>query len=229
MMFRFQPAWIAIILIYSFAQSSPSAAQSAAEPIELPAPSSVDAPTQIERNEAGLPQYWIESQDSSGQLRIFPAVLETRRYGPIEEPEHQFYALRNGQEPGFPISPPAWGWGGPGYGYGYYGYGGYGIPSYAYTLAGYNRYFYRPWYSYPNQYAWSNHFPWYSPGGVGPNIYQPWYFTRNTLPWYSPYGVGPNIYTPTYQWQSYYPWYAPNGPGPNIYTPPWQYGGCLYW
>ena len=115
MMFRFRPAWIAIILIYSFARWSPSAAQSTAEPIELPSPSSDAAPAQIERNAAGLPQYWIEGQDSSGQLRIFPAVLETRRYGPIEEPEHQFYALRNGQEPGYPISPPAWGWAGPGY------------------------------------------------------------------------------------------------------------------
>ncbi len=181
------------------------------------------------RNAAGLPQYWIEGQDSSGQLRIFPAVLETRALRPHRRTRASVLRAAKRSRTWLSHFATRLGLGRTRLRLRYYGYGGYGIPSYAFTLAGYNRYFYRPWYSYPNQYAWSNHYPWYSPGGIGPNIYQPWYFTRNALPWYSPYGVGPNIYTPTYQWQSYYPWYAPNGPGPNIYTPPWQYGGCLYW
>ncbi len=184
----------------------------------------------------------------SGQLRVFPAVLETRRFGPVEEYEPEFYALRNGCEPGFDMTPPALGWGGWGGGGwnrwgGWWPFGfswgsrwpGFGwslgapFPRYGFGLVGYNRFFYRPWYSSPSPQVWSTRFPWYSPGGVGPNIYQPWYQSRNALPWYSPFGVGPNIYTPSYLWQSYYPWYSPNGPGPNIYTPPWQYDGCFYW
>jgi hypothetical protein len=225
-MFRRRFAFAAVIFLCGLAAMAVATSLNAAEPIELPSPASVSAGAELQSDPAVMPQYWLNDHDASGMLRVFPAVLETRRYGPIEEPEHEFYAMRNGQEPGFLISPPAWGWSGLGYGY---GYGGYGVPSYGFGLIGYNRYFYRPWYSYPYQYSWSNHFPWYSPGGAGPNIYQPWYFTRNTLPWYSPYGVGPNIYTPSYSWQSYYSWYAPNGVGPNIYTPSWQYSGCFYW
>jgi hypothetical protein len=185
---------------------------------------------------------WDASPKS--QLRIFPAVLETRRFGPVEECEPEFYALRNSAEPGFDMTPPGFGWGGGwnggggwwpfGYSWGYnwprFGWSlGAPFPRYGFGLVGYNRYYYRPWYASPSPQVWSTRFPWYSPGGVGPNIYQPWYQSRNALPWYSPYGIGPNIYTPSYSWQSYYPWYSPNGPGPNIYTPPAQYDGCFYW
>ena len=141
---------------------------------------------------------------------IFPAVLETRRFGPVEEPAPQFYSMRNSHEPGFDWGAAqanswgaGWGWG-SGWGWGW------GLRSLPYAIGpvGYNRYFNRPWYSYPNNSVWSDRFPWYSPGGAGPNIYQPWYLQRNSLPWYSPYGIGPNIYTPSYQWNSYYPWYC---------------------
>jgi hypothetical protein len=204
-----------------------SAAEPIATPEPLPEPAGQPSVERILNNDA------IQFAPSSGDLRIFPAVLETRRYGPVEEPAPQFYALRNSQEPGFDWGSAfanswagGWGWG-QGWGWG----SGWGFRSLPYAIGpvGYNRYFYRPWYTYPNSSVWSDRFPWYSPGGAGPNIYQPWYLQRNSVPWYSPYGIGPNIYTPSYQWNSYYPWYAPNGPGPNIYTPDYQFGGCLYW
>jgi hypothetical protein len=212
---------------------------SAQETIEAPAPSSsseLQGQQQID-SEFGDSQAWDASPNC--ELRVFPAVLETRRFGPVEEPEPEFYALRNGNEPGFNWAPSGFGWGsgwGP-FGFGWRGWRGFGFgwgfgapfPRYAVGFAGYNRYFYRPWYASSSPQVWSSKFPWYSPGGVGPNIYQPWYQSRNALPWYSPLGAGPNIYTPSYSWQSYYPWYSPNGPGPNIYTPSWQYDGCFYW
>jgi hypothetical protein len=177
--------------------------------------------------------------DTGHGVRIYPAVL-TRRFGPVEEPAPQFFALRNSQEPGFDWSAGLnnWGWGG--WGWGNWGWGGWGFrfgvpsspfafPGFQVGLVGYNPNFYRPWYSSPNLQVWSDRFPWYSPGGVGPNIYQPWYLQRNALPWYSPFGNGPNIYTPNSAWRMYYPWYSPDGPGPNIYTPSWRTGGALYW
>ncbi|HEY2883193.1 MAG TPA: hypothetical protein VGJ15_12185 [Pirellulales bacterium] len=169
----------------------------------------------------------VQSGSVSPEVRFFPAVLETRRYGPVEEPAPQFYAMRNSDQPGFDwsqgLAGPSWyGYGGP-YAYGFPGYGyGFGLVGYPYSN-------YRPWYAYPNQNVYSDRFPWYSPGGIGPNIYQPWYVQRNSLPWYSPYGIGPNIYTPSPQWQNYYPWYSPNGPGPNIYTPQAVEAGGFYW
>ncbi len=214
------------------------------EPIELPAPTAdarMHNDTQSSGELAPLDGSTTWDVSPSGQLRIFPAVLETRRFGPVEESEPEFYALRNSDEPGFNWSPPGFGWG-----FGWGGWGGWNpfgyswpgltfgglsapFPRYGFGMIGYNRYYSRPWYASPSPQVWSSKFPWYTPGGVGPNIYQPWYQSRNSLPWYSPYGVGPNIYTPSYLWQSYYPWYSPNGPGPNIYTPSWQYDGCLYW
>ena len=190
----------------------------------------------------------LYDESPHADYHIIPAVL-TRRYGPIEEPAPQFYALKDNDAPGFDWSSGfgGWGpfgWGGWGYNLPYYGYGwpgfgfagyrfaypgfAYSYPAYRFSYVGYNDY-YRPWYTYPSSQIRSDRLPWYSPGGVGPNIYQPWYVQRNSLPWYSPYGIGPNIYTPSYSWRAYYPWYAPYGPGPNIYTPSWQYGGCLYW
>jgi hypothetical protein len=234
-MFRFGLASFVVILLCGFAFAASSAVGNAAEPIELPAPMDSNGVTEMPADQAFSADEWLDGRGYDGQIRIFSAVLETRRFGPVEEPEHQFFALRNGQEPGFPISPPAWGWPGWGFGWGRIGWGGiswggFGVPNWGFGLVGYNRYFYRPWYSSPNPYTWSDHLPWYAPGGAGPNIYQPWYTNRYSLPWYSPNGIGPNIYTPWYQWQMYYPWYAPNGPGPNIYTPWWrQYGGCFYW
>ena len=219
----------------------------AVEPIDTPEPainSEVqNAPQSVDQFNAA-PQF-DESQTyeiaPNGQLRVFPAVLE-RRFGPVEQCEPEFYTLKNSDEPGFAWNPPGFGFGGwggwwpfrfswPGFG----AWGGFGsslaapFPRSGFGLVGYNRYYSRPWYASPSPQVWSSKFPWYSPGGVGPNIYQPWYQSRNALPWYSPLGVGPNIYTPNYLWQSNYPWYSPNGPGPNIYTPSWQYDGCFYW
>ena len=229
-MFRISRPKIAAIFIFGFAALVCAMLTNAAEPIELPAPMDSNGMTEMPADQAFSADDLLAGRGSDGQVRIFSAVLETRRFGPVEEPEHQFFALRSGQEPGFPISPPAWGWPGWGFGWGRISWGGFGVPNWGFGLVGYNCYFYRPWYSSPNPYTWSDHLPWYSPGGAGPNIYQPWYVNRNSVPWYSPNGVGPNIYTPWYQWQSNYPWYAPNGPGPNIYTPWWrQYGGCFYW
>jgi hypothetical protein len=185
-----------------------------------------------------------ESPRANGH--IIPAVL-TRRYGPVREPAPQFYALKDNGAPGFDWSSGFgwWPWGGwriglPNFGFGLPGFGFAGFrfsfpgfansyfPGYRFSFVGYND-AYRPWYTYPSSQIRGDRLPWYSPGGAGPNIYQPWYTQRNSLPWYSPFGIGPNIYTPSYSWRAYYPWYAPNGPGPNIYTPSWQYGGCLYW
>ena len=192
----------------------------AVEPIDTP------PPVYSTPESSGGAQPFLSEDCTDQGVRIFSAVL-TRRFGPVEEPAPQFFALRNGQEPGFDWSAGLNGWG--------WGFGsafprfGFASPGFGFGLVGYNRFYYRPWYAYPGPQVWSDRFPWYSPGGVGPNIYQPWYLQRNALPWYSPFGIGPNIYTPNSTWQSYYPWYSPNGPGPNNYTPWWQYGGCLYW
>jgi hypothetical protein len=197
---------------------------------------SIETPTPIVQGPDGTLEEQLPSDvdvnASSGTIHIFPAVLMTRRYGPVEEPAPEFYTLRNAQEPGFDWTPglagAGWGWGGfgwSGWGWG----GGYAHPGYGFGLVGYNRYYSRPWYTSPAPQVWSNKFPWYSPGGLGPNIYQPWYLWPNRLPWYTPYGIGPNIYQPWYTRQSYYPWYSPYGSGPNIYTPTWQYQGCFYW
>lgn len=205
------------------------AADAVPEQVEAPAPVaaySSGLPTEQMLNEAGGVAGNADDYQLPGALHIFPAVLETRRYGPVEQPEPEFYTLRNANEPGFDWTGGLTGAGGWGAGLG----AGYAYPSYGFGLVGYNRYYYRPWYTSPAPFVWGNKFPWYAPGGIGPNIYQPWYLWPNRLPWYSPYGAGPNIYTPWYTWQMYYPWYSPNGPGPNIYTPSWkQYGGCFYW
>jgi hypothetical protein len=168
--------------------------------------------------------------------RFFPAVFSKRRFGPIEEPEEEFYTLRNEDVPGFEWNPPSFGWGlgwGSGWGLGWNRFNwvgaSWGFPRFGFSFVGYNRYASRPWYSSPSRPVWSNRYPWYTPGGSGPNIYTPWYTTRANLPWYSPLSDGPNIYTPTSQWRAFYPWYSPIGPGPNIYTPDGEQGGCLYW
>jgi hypothetical protein len=238
-----------------------------AEPLPAPAPLSAsvplnaNAPATASEAQSDLPPLYDPNEshrDPSivSDPRFFPAIFAQRRYGPVEEPEQEFYTLRNPDAPGFEWNPPGpswgwgfggwrgWGWGGwgwrgawPGWGWptgGWRGFGwnpgfGYNVPRAGFSFAGYNRYAYRPWYASPSQTIYTNRYPWYTPQGAGPNIYQPWYSARNSLPWYSPYGVGPNIYTPTYLWRNYYPWYSPNGPGPNIYTPPAELEGCFVW
>jgi hypothetical protein len=229
-----------------------------AESLPAPAPSSSPASATSAEAQSELPPMYDpnESQRDPSIVsdpRFFPAIFAQRRYGPVEEPEQEFYTERNPNVPGYEWNPPGpgfgypygWGWGGWGSGWGGWGGGwrgfgwgprfgpgfGFGFPrvAFGFGFAGYNRYAYRPWYTSPSRTIYTNRYPWYTPNGAGPNIYQPWYSSRNSLPWYSPYGVGPNIYTPTYLWRNYYPWFSPNGAGPNIYTPPEELEGCFVW
>jgi hypothetical protein len=245
MIHRLPAAMAALCTALMFATSGSAVEVTLSEQSSSATPETIAAPAPLTAGANSADGFVSDSDwsSSANSVHIFSAVLETRRYGPVEEPEPEFYALRNLCEPGFDWTPGLLGggfgnWGFGGWGNGGWGFGGwrgpalgfgFRFPTYGFGTVGYNRYYYRPWYSYPAPFVWSNKFPWYSPGGIGPNIYQPWYLTRNSVPWYSPIGAGPNIYTPTYSWRANYPWYSPNGPGPNIYTPQWQYGGCLYW
>ncbi len=210
---------IVVLIVASIAAVASQPALRAAEPIDAPPP--------------------IFQYDGATTVRIFPALLtDPRRYGPVEEPAPEFYAERNAEEPGFPIAPTwpsfggwgGWGFGGFGFGGGWRGgWSGWGFPAYGVSPVGYNRYGYRGGYSSPYRATYSTRFPWYTPQGSGPNIYQPWYSWNRQRPWYAPTGAGPNLYTPNYLWQSQYPWFSPDGVGPNIYTPAWRGGGGFYW
>src|SRR5215471_19562831 len=85
--------WLFIVLAIGGAQFA-FAAEPIATPEPLPEPAGQPSVERIIHN--GATQY-----PSSGELHIFPAVLETRRFGPVEEPAPQFYSLRNSHEPGF--------------------------------------------------------------------------------------------------------------------------------